>query len=193
MSTQPDNSPQRPIPAPAVDARAARTRRTRRVGRARAVLVSGAVVTSLVGTGAIVAVSANAAATTGSGTSTSSTSGSSNSASTQLLPGHQRQLEQQPRHHEWFVMDEPNLATRDWELWSTSCRLVVTDPAAMPAATALVDWLLGEIEAACSRFRDDSELMTLARETDGSATAEPPPRRADGRRPRGCARHRRSR
>ncbi len=70
-------------------------------------------------------------------------------------------------------MDEPNLATRDWELWSTSCRLVVTDPAAMPAATALVDWLLGEIEAACSRFRDDSEVMTLARETDGSATVSP--------------------
>ncbi len=70
-------------------------------------------------------------------------------------------------------MDESTLATRDWDLWSTSCRLVVTDPDALPAATALVDWLLGEIEDACSRFRDDSELMTLARNADGSAELSP--------------------
>jgi len=70
-------------------------------------------------------------------------------------------------------MDESTLTTRDWDLWSTSCRLVVTDPDAMPAATALVDWLLGEIEDACSRFRSDSELMTLARDADGTAELSP--------------------
>lgn len=70
-------------------------------------------------------------------------------------------------------MTTPTPASRDWELWSTSCRLVVTDPAALPAAAALVDWLLGEIELACSRFRHDSELMTLARDPDGSAELSP--------------------
>ena len=70
-------------------------------------------------------------------------------------------------------MNAPDLASRDWELWSTSCRLVVTDPAALPAAGALVDWLLDEIELACSRFRRDSELMTLSRRPDGSAELSP--------------------
>ena len=70
-------------------------------------------------------------------------------------------------------MDEPGLATRDWTLWSTSCRLVVTDAAELPAAGALVDELLAEIETACSRFRDDSELMTLARDGEGGAELSP--------------------
>ncbi len=87
---QPDQSPKWPIPAPTVDARASRTSRSRRAGRTRALLVSGAVVTSLVGTGAFVAATANGAATTGSGTSTTSSpnaanaaTGSSHSSSTQ--------------------------------------------------------------------------------------------------------------
>ena len=70
-------------------------------------------------------------------------------------------------------MSTPTLASRDWELWSTSCRLVVTDPAALPSARALVDWLLAEIESACSRFRPDSELMTLARNQAGGAELSP--------------------
>ncbi|WP_027860473.1 FAD:protein FMN transferase [Marmoricola sp. URHB0036] len=70
-------------------------------------------------------------------------------------------------------MSTPTLASRDWELWSTSCRLVVTDPAALPSARALVDWLLAEIERACSRFRPDSELMTLARNHEGGAELSP--------------------
>jgi thiamine biosynthesis lipoprotein len=70
-------------------------------------------------------------------------------------------------------MDAPDVASRDWDLWSTSCRLVVTDPDALPAATALVDGLLEQIETACSRFRSDSELMTLPREPDGYAELSP--------------------
>jgi thiamine biosynthesis lipoprotein len=70
-------------------------------------------------------------------------------------------------------MDAPTPASRDWELWSTSCRLVVTDPAALPAASTMVDGLLAEIEAACSRFRPDSELMTLARNAEGRAELSP--------------------
>ena len=53
-----------------------------------------------------------------------------------------------------------------------ACRLVVTDPGP-PEATGLVDELLAEIEDACSRFRDDSELMTLVRDADGSADLSP--------------------
>jgi FAD:protein FMN transferase len=68
---------------------------------------------------------------------------------------------------------ETTLASRDWDLWSCSCRLVVTDPAALPAASAMVDWLLAEIETACSRFRTDSELMTLPRDADGTAELSP--------------------
>ena len=62
---------------------------------------------------------------------------------------------------------------RDWELWSTACRLVVTDASALEQATALVDEELARIEDACSRFRDDSELMTLVRDEDGSARLSP--------------------
>ena len=64
-------------------------------------------------------------------------------------------------------------ATRDWELWSTACRLVVTDPSALADATALVDEELGRIEDACSRFRSDSELMTLVPDADGTAQLGP--------------------
>ena len=65
------------------------------------------------------------------------------------------------------------LAARDWELWSTTARLVVTDPATLTAATALVDAELARIEQACTRFRPDSELMTLVRDEDGSAQLSP--------------------
>ncbi len=58
-------------------------------------------------------------------------------------------------------------AASDWELWSTQARLVVTDPDALPAARALVDAELSAVELACSRFRHDSELMTLVRSADG--------------------------
>ncbi len=64
-------------------------------------------------------------------------------------------------------------ASRDWELWTSACRLVVTDAATLPAATALVDEELARVEQACSRFRPDSELMTLARSEDGSALLTP--------------------
>lgn len=63
--------------------------------------------------------------------------------------------------------------THDWELWSTHCRLVVTDPATLPDARALVGDELDRVERACSRFRPDSELMTLVRDEDGSAELSP--------------------
>lgn len=58
-------------------------------------------------------------------------------------------------------------AARDWDLWSTRCRLVVTEPARLDDAAALVDGVLREVELASSRFRPDSELLRLAPGADG--------------------------
>lgn len=53
--------------------------------------------------------------------------------------------------------------TAQWSVWSTTARVVVTDPAALPDAEALVRDTLASVDEACSRFRDDSELMALRR------------------------------
>ncbi|TFB86423.1 FAD:protein FMN transferase [Cryobacterium algoricola] len=55
-----------------------------------------------------------------------------------------------------------SVATEDWSLWSTSARLVVTDPALLPEARRIADAVLDDIDLACSRFRDDSEVMVKA-------------------------------
>ena len=65
------------------------------------------------------------------------------------------------------------VAARDWELWSTRARLVVTDPAALGPALLLVDDLLAEIELAASRFRPDAEVRRLRPGTDGSVLVSP--------------------
>jgi thiamine biosynthesis lipoprotein len=57
-------------------------------------------------------------------------------------------------------------AARDWEQWSTHCRLVVTEPGTLEPASEIVDEVLVEVDRACSRFRPDSELLTLARDAD---------------------------
>jgi thiamine biosynthesis lipoprotein len=64
-------------------------------------------------------------------------------------------------------------AARDWEQWSTTCRLVVTAPEQLAAAAEIVDRILGEIDRACSRFRPDSELLTLTRDADGWSDLSP--------------------
>lgn len=64
-------------------------------------------------------------------------------------------------------------AVRDWEQWSTSCRLVVTAPEALAAAGAVVDEVLADIDRACSRFRGDSELLTLTPDADGWTRLSP--------------------
>ncbi|MGY2873338.1 FAD:protein FMN transferase [Marmoricola sp. URHA0025 HA25] len=63
--------------------------------------------------------------------------------------------------------------SRDWEQWSTACRLVVTAPELLPAASAIVDDVLADVDRACSRFRPDSELLTLARDADGWSDLSP--------------------
>ena len=64
-------------------------------------------------------------------------------------------------------------AARGWELWSTECRLVVTERSTLPAAAELVDDLLAEVEQACTRFRPDSELLGLRPDADGYAELSP--------------------
>ncbi|HEY3754097.1 MAG TPA: FAD:protein FMN transferase [Pseudonocardiaceae bacterium] len=51
--------------------------------------------------------------------------------------------------------------TRQWPIWSTTARIVVTDPAALPAARRVVDSVLAAVDAACNRFHAYSELRRL--------------------------------
>jgi thiamine biosynthesis lipoprotein len=50
-----------------------------------------------------------------------------------------------------------------WQVWSTTARLVVTDPTATADARRLVTGELAEVELAASRFRTDSEVMRVYR------------------------------
>ncbi len=50
----------------------------------------------------------------------------------------------------------------EWELWSTTARLVVTDPTAIVEARAVCDEILADIDRAANRFDPTSEISTLA-------------------------------
>jgi FAD:protein FMN transferase len=62
--------------------------------------------------------------------------------------------------------------TAQWPLRSTTARLVVTDPGSLPRARDVVADLTAVVEAACSRFRPDSELSRLP--ADGRPTRVSP-------------------
>jgi thiamine biosynthesis lipoprotein len=53
--------------------------------------------------------------------------------------------------------------TAQWTVWGTVARIVVTDPAALTSATAIVRAELAAVDAACSRFRPDAELTAVCR------------------------------
>ena len=53
--------------------------------------------------------------------------------------------------------------TAQWDVWGTVARIVVTDPAALAEATRVVRAELAAVDAACSRFRPDSELNAACR------------------------------
>jgi thiamine biosynthesis lipoprotein len=53
--------------------------------------------------------------------------------------------------------------TAQWTVWGTTARIVLTDPALVDGAVALVRAELAAVDAACSRFRDDSELVRACR------------------------------
>ncbi|GAA3315323.1 FAD:protein FMN transferase [Arthrobacter ramosus] len=52
-------------------------------------------------------------------------------------------------------------AARRWELWSTEACVIVTEPSMLDQAVDLSKAVCHDVEMACSRFRDDSELMIL--------------------------------
>jgi thiamine biosynthesis lipoprotein len=64
-------------------------------------------------------------------------------------------------------------ATTEWQRWSTSMQIVVTDPDCLAVARREVDAELDAIDAAASRFRSDSEInaltMSAGRPTEVSA------------------------
>ncbi|MEU8616100.1 FAD:protein FMN transferase, partial [Actinoplanes sp. NPDC048791] len=53
--------------------------------------------------------------------------------------------------------------TAQWSVWGTVARVVVTEPALLTRATAVVEAELAAVDAACSRFRPDSELSLAGR------------------------------
>ena len=53
-------------------------------------------------------------------------------------------------------------ASATWRALGTLVQLVVTDPAALPEARRLLENDLAAVDAACSRFRADSEIRSLA-------------------------------
>ena len=62
--------------------------------------------------------------------------------------------------------------TAQWALWSTTARLVVTDPDALPVARRVVADVTRQVEDACSRFRPDTEISRLP--ADGTPTRVSP-------------------
>ncbi len=52
-------------------------------------------------------------------------------------------------------------SSRDWEVWSTTARVVVSDPATLDDACAIVERHLEAVDLAASRFRVDSEIRNL--------------------------------
>lgn len=55
----------------------------------------------------------------------------------------------------------------EWPVWTTTARLVVTDPAILDGARARAVAHLDAVDAAASRFRPDSEVSRLAATGDG--------------------------
>ncbi len=65
-------------------------------------------------------------------------------------------------------------ATAAWRALGTSATIVVSDAAALADARAAVERELAAIDLACSRFRDDSELMALNAAAGGAPVAVSP-------------------
>jgi FAD:protein FMN transferase len=63
--------------------------------------------------------------------------------------------------------------TAQWSLWSTTARVVVTDPSALPEARRITKQLCAEVDRACSRFRPDAEIHRLYRAAGRPITVSP--------------------
>jgi thiamine biosynthesis lipoprotein ApbE len=62
---------------------------------------------------------------------------------------------------------------REWAVWGTVARIVVSDPSAVGAAADIARAELDAVDAACSRFRDDSELRFACRSGGRPVTVSP--------------------
>lgn len=63
-------------------------------------------------------------------------------------------------------------ASAEWTAWTTTARIVVADSARIDEAEAIVRGVIAEVDAACSRFRPDSELRLVeSRLPDGVAVS----------------------
>ncbi|MGU3291057.1 FAD:protein FMN transferase [Williamsia sp. M5A3_1d] len=56
--------------------------------------------------------------------------------------------------------DSDHVATSTWRVWGLEASLVVTDGDRLPEARDIVDAVLADVDAACSRFRPDTELYS---------------------------------
>jgi thiamine biosynthesis lipoprotein len=72
------------------------------------------------------------------------------------------------------VAPTPETAVAQWPVWTTTARLVVTDPAVLTEARALVVAQLEQVGRAASRFVPDSEVSRLARRRAEGAVAISP-------------------
>ncbi len=117
---------------------------TRRVGRVRALVIGAAAAGSLAlatalglqvaaGESSTSSASSSATATTGSSDTSSSTSGSTSGDGSGLVSGSSG-TRLQHRDHGRLVMSAAALAARDWELWTSPCRIVVADVDRLDAA-----------------------------------------------------------
>ncbi len=68
-----------------------------------------------------------------------------------------------PVHAATAPAPEPDYAVAAWRALGTYVRLVVADAALLPAAQAEAVRLLQAVDLACSRFRDDSDLVAANR------------------------------
>jgi FAD:protein FMN transferase len=63
--------------------------------------------------------------------------------------------------------------TAQWSLWTTTARVVVTDPAAIDEARRITEAVCADVESAASRFRPDAEILRLYRAAGRTITVSP--------------------
>ncbi len=78
----------------------------------------------------------------------------------------------------------------DFDVWSTTATLIVTDPADLDIALAELNDELASIDATCSRFRADSEISRLLTHPGRQVTLSPILNEAVTQALRICVRHR---
>jgi thiamine biosynthesis lipoprotein ApbE len=69
-----------------------------------------------------------------------------------------------------FRRPEPGAVSADWRQLGTDIRVVVTEPVALATAQQLVYEELCALDLACSRFRTDSELVSIVEAAGGQPT-----------------------